>query len=63
MKKEELSDEIKSSIQGRLGELVNDYLTQKQAVLMQVKKGSMKREEVLEEVRIHIEHYYPINTY
>lgn len=61
MKKEELSDEIKSSIQGRLGELVNDYLTQKQAVLMQVKKGSMKREEFLEEVRIHIEHYYPMS--
>lgn len=60
MKKEELSEEIKSSIQGRLGELVNDYLTQKQTMLMQVKKGSMKREEFLEEVRTHIGHYYPL---
>lgn len=45
--------------QERLGELVNDYLTQKQAVLMQVKKGNMSREDFLEEVRKHIEHYYP----
>lgn len=45
--------------QERLGELVNDYLTQKQAVLMQVKKGSMSRADFLEEVRKHIAQYYP----
>ena len=57
---EELAGESKSVAHGRLTELVNDYLTQKQAVLMQVKKGSMRREDFLEEVRIHIAHYYPM---
>lgn len=57
---EELSEEAKSGMQGKLTELVNDYLTQKQSVLMQVKKGSMRREEFLEEVRTHVEHYYPM---
>jgi pilus assembly protein CpaF len=45
-----------------LEELVQDYLTQKQSVLMQVKKGSMSKEEFLEEVRGHIAHYYPASA-
>ena len=59
---EELAGEGKIGVQGRLTELVNDYLTQKQSVLMQVKKGSMRREDFLEEVRIHISHYYPMSV-
>lgn len=60
MRKEELPEEIKAGIQGKLGELVNDYLTQKQAILLQVKKGSMRKEDFLEEVRVHIGHYYAL---
>lgn len=60
MKREEASLEEKAGMQGRLGDLVNDYLTQKQSVLMQVKKGSMGRGEFLEEVRSHVAHYYPL---
>ena len=45
--------------QGQLMELVGDYLTQKQTVLMQVKKGMMSREDFLDEVRRHVDHYYP----
>ena len=59
---EEFTEETKSGAQGKLTELVNDYLTQKQSVLMQVKKGSMRREEFLEEVRVHIGHYYPMSA-
>ena len=50
------------AVQGQLSELVQDYLTQKQTVLMQVKKGSMSREDFLEEVRGHIAHYYPASV-
>ncbi|MCR4598319.1 MAG: Flp pilus assembly complex ATPase component TadA [Acetatifactor sp.] len=50
------------AVQGQLSELVQDYLTQKQTVLMQVKKGSMSREDFLEEVRGHIAHYYPASA-
>ena len=35
-----------------LQELVNDYITQKQSVLLQVKKGQMSREDFMEEVMI-----------
>ena len=52
--------EDKTGLQGQLQELVGDYLTQKQAVLMQVKKGTMSREDFLEEVRRHVDHYYPM---
>ena len=57
--KENASLEDKTALQGQLMELVGDYLTQKQAVLMQVKKGIMSREEFLGEVRRHVDHYYP----
>ena len=43
-----------------LQELVNDYITQKQSVLLQVKKGQMSREDFMEEVKHHVEHYYEL---
>lgn len=42
----------------RLQELVNDYITQKQSILVQMKKGILGKEEFLAEVRGHIRHYY-----
>lgn len=57
-----MNDEEKRVWQERLSELVNDYLTQKQVILMQVKKGVIGRQEFLDEVRLHIEHYYPLNS-
>lgn len=41
-----------------LQNLVNDYITQKQNSLMQMKRGVLGREEFLTEVRGHIETYY-----
>lgn len=55
----EQSDEVcDTSPKDRLQELVNDYITQKQSVLMQMKRGTLGREEFLAEVREHIRHYY-----
>lgn len=48
------------SLEKRLQELVNDYITQKQPVLMQMKKGILGREEFLAEVRQHVRHYYSL---
>ena len=59
MNDEKAPREEKARPQEQLTELVQDYLTQKQTILMQVKRGSMSREEFLEEVRGHIAHYYP----
>ncbi len=42
-----------------LQNLVNDYITQKQTSLMQMKKGILGRQEFLAEVRSHITAYYP----
>ncbi len=42
----------------RLQELVNDYITQKQSILMQMKKGILGKEEFLAEAQGHIRHYY-----
>lgn len=39
--------------------LVNDYITQKQQVLLQLKKGILSKEEFLEEVKMHIQSHYP----
>ena len=39
--------------------LVNDYITQKQQVLLQLKKGILSKEEFLEEVKKHIQSHYP----
>lgn len=41
-----------------LQKLVNDYITQKQTSLMQMKRGILGREDFLAEVRSHIEAYY-----
>lgn len=41
-----------------LQNLVNDYITQKQTFLMQVKRGVMGKEEFLAEVRSHIRLHY-----
>lgn len=41
-----------------LQNLVNDYITQKQNSLMQMKRGVLGKEEFMEEVRSHIETYY-----
>lgn len=43
-----------------LAELVNDYLTSKQTLLLQVKKGLITREDFLAEVERHIIHYYQL---
>lgn len=41
-----------------LQNLVNDYITQKQASLMQMKRGILSREDFLAEVRSHITTHY-----
>ncbi len=46
----------------RLQELVNDYITQKQPVLMQMKRGILGKEEFLSEVQGHISHYYGLSS-
>ena len=38
--------------------MVNDYITQKQHMLLQLKKGNIKKEEFLGEVKKHIATYY-----
>lgn len=43
-----------------LQELVNDYITQKQPLLLQVKKGSISKAEFLAEAKEHVEHYYDL---
>ncbi len=45
-----------------LEKLVEDYITQKQAVLMQMKRGILGKEEFLEEARTHIQHFYELST-
>lgn len=45
-----------------LQELVNDYITQKQMLLLQVKKGSLSKEEFLQEARKHVAHYYELKA-
>lgn len=41
-----------------LQNLVNDYITQKQTLLVQMKRGIMSRREFLDEVKSHINVYY-----
>lgn len=45
-----------------LQKLVNDYITQKQTLLMQMKKGVLGREDFLAEVRSHIATHYQKNN-
>ena len=41
-----------------LQRLVEDFITQKQILLIQVKKGTMEKEEFLGEAAKHIDQYY-----
>lgn len=43
-----------------LQELVNDYITQKQAELLQLKKGLLGKEEFLTQVQAHIKHFFAL---
>lgn len=43
-----------------LQQLVNDYITQKQAELLQLKKGLLGKEEFLAQVQVHIKHFYTL---
>lgn len=43
-----------------LQQLVNDYITQKQAELLQLKKGLLGKEEFLTQVQAHIKHFYTL---
>ncbi len=56
--REEKLDAASPDAADYLQELVNDYITQKQSVLLQMKKGQLGRREFLEEVRGHIDVYY-----
>lgn len=49
-------DTVKTDL---LQNLVNDYITQKQQSLMQMRKGQLSREAFLAEAAIHIATYYP----
>ena len=43
-----------------LQELVNDYITQKQTELLQLKKGLLGKEEFLVQVQSHVKHFYSL---
>lgn len=58
MRTENVSDKQISSVDEGLQKLVSDYITQKQASLMQMKKGVITKEEFLEDARKHIAVYY-----
>lgn len=60
MKEEKTEHQARAEGQDQLMDLVQDYLTQKQNVLMQVRRGSMSRKDFLDEVRGHVSHYYPM---
>lgn len=62
MKEEKAEYQAWAEGQDRLMDLVQDYLTQKQNVLMQVRRGSMSRKDFLDEVRGHVAHYYPMSS-
>lgn len=49
---------VREGTQERLQDLVNDYITQKQSTLMQMKRGIMSRADFLAEVRTHIAERY-----
>ncbi len=60
MKAEVISDRSIVSVDDGLQKLVNDYITQKQTALMQMKKGLLRKEEFLEDAREHIAAYYQV---
>lgn len=51
----------KDAGENELQELVNDYITQKQQILMQMKRGTLGKEEFLREVRTHVRQYYHLS--
>lgn len=62
MKAQVLQEPIHVSLEEYLQNLVNDFTTQKQQLLMQMKKGVLGKEAFLEEVKAHINAYYPMPT-
>lgn len=58
MKTENVMEKREISVEEGLQCLVNDYITQKQTSLMQMKKGILGREEFLEEAAQHIKAHY-----
>ncbi len=56
----EEAKEVKDAEEKELQELVNDYITQKQQILMQMKRGTLSKEEFLKEVRAHVKQYYQL---
>lgn len=51
----------KTSERSLLNVLVEDFVTQKQASLLKIKKGSITKEAFLDEVRGHIAYYYELS--
>ncbi len=60
MKTQVLQEAVCMCVDDYLQNLVNDFTTQKQQLLMQMKKGVLGKEAFLEEVREHIVSYYPM---
>lgn len=60
MKAQVLQESVAMCVDDYLQNLVNDFTTQKQPLLMQMKKGVLSKDAFLEEVRAHISAYYPM---
>ncbi len=54
--KQQTTDQIEEGLQS----LVEDYLTQKQSSLLQMKKGLLGKEEFLQEAKVHLQNYYKL---
>lgn len=61
MKTEIVTGKRRISVEEGLQSLVNDYITQKQASLIQMKKGILGKEEFLEEAAQHIKLHYSVD--
>ena len=61
MKTQVLQESVCMCVDDYLQNLVNDFTTQKQQLLMQMKKGVLGKEAFLQEVREHIISYYPMS--
>ncbi|MCM1185183.1 MAG: Flp pilus assembly complex ATPase component TadA [Lachnoclostridium sp.] len=58
MKTETVREKKGISVEEGLQSLVNDYITQKQTSLIQMKKGILGKKEFLEEAAQHVKHHY-----
>ncbi|MCM1326252.1 MAG: Flp pilus assembly complex ATPase component TadA [Bacteroidales bacterium] len=58
MKTENIREKKALSVEEGLQSLVNDYITQKQTSLIQMKKGILGKKEFLEEAAQHVKHRY-----